>query len=90
MESLDKRFKNTGEIGIESKEGERRRLSSNNVGNRSPSLGVDEYVFSEETVKAMAELGYVLRRIYKRLRSEGYVIEAGAAYKDHGNIHRKN
>ena len=41
MSELDKRYKNTGEVGIESKEGERRRLSSHNVGTRSPSL---EYV----------------------------------------------
>ncbi len=39
MESLYKRQKDTDYLkGLESKEGERGRLYSNNVGNRSPSL----------------------------------------------------
>jgi hypothetical protein len=90
MESLGKRQNDTDQIGIESKEGEQRRLSSNNVGNCSPSLDVNGYIFSAETVSALAELGHVLRRIYKRLSSEGYIIEQGIAYKDHDNVDRKN
>lgn len=90
MEPQDKRRKDTDNIGIESKEGERRRLSCNNVGNRSPSLDVDKYIFSEETVFALADLGHTLRRIYTRLRSEGHIIETGIAYKDYGDANREN
>ncbi len=47
MEEQDGRIKNTDEIRIESKEGEWRRLSCNNVGNHSPSLDY-EYIPSPE------------------------------------------
>ena len=33
-----------------------------------------EYLFSEETINSLAELGEVLQRIYKRMRAEGYDI----------------
>ena len=92
MESLDKRFKNTDEIGIESKEGERRRLSSNNVGNRSPSLGEDQdqYLLSDETISALSNLGEVLRRIHIRLRREGHVIDLAQEIKNHENGNCEN
>lgn len=35
------------------------------------------YIFSEETMQALRELGDVLRDIHKRLLSEGYIIKRG-------------
>lgn len=60
---------------VESNEGERRLLSSNKANTRSPSLDVNNYIFSEETVAALQELGEVLKRIRKRLISEGVNID---------------
>jgi len=36
---------------------------------------------SEETVQSVLELGQVLRQIYRRLVSEGYVIRNGQIFK---------
>lgn len=51
MSEQHKCHENTENIGIESKEGERRRLCCNNVGNRSPSLEY-EYIPSLEKLDA--------------------------------------
>jgi hypothetical protein len=77
MNELDKGSKNIG-ANVETKEGERGPLSSNKANVRSPSLSTDRYIFPEETVTALNELGDVLRRIQRRLRSEGINI-----YEDH-------
>ena len=70
MNELYKGSQNIG-ANVESKEGERGPLYSSKANERSPSLGNNNYIFSEETVGALSELGHVLRRIRRRLRSEG-------------------
>ena len=92
MNELDKRFKDTGKIGIESKEGERRRLSSHSVGTRSPSLGddQDQYLLSDEAISALTNLGEVLRRIHIRLRRDGQVIDMPQEIKKHENGNCEN
>ena len=35
---------------------------------------LEEIVFSQETIQALTELGLVLERIYRRMKSEGYDI----------------
>lgn len=64
-------------------EGQRELLCSNNCLSRCPSLCPEGYVFSQETVDALSELGEVIRGIRKRLMSEGYEIKDGKIYK-HG------
>src|SRR5579872_4816245 len=68
MSKRDKGLNNIG-IYVESKEGERGPLSRNKANVRSPSLANNNYIFSEETVAALSELGHVLRRIRRRLHS---------------------
>ena len=69
MSELDK-GSNIG-IQVESKAGERGPLSSSKANVRSPALDVDQYIFPDEAVTALSELGHVLRRIRRRLQSEG-------------------
>ncbi len=71
--SMTMRHKGTNNIGVyvETKEGERGPLCRNKANVRSPSLASDKYIFSQETVTALSELGEVLRRIRRRLQSEG-------------------
>ncbi len=70
MSEQHKGFNNIGKK-VEFKEGERGPLNCNYTKEHSPSLCNDNYIFSEETVAALSELGYVLRRIRQRMKSEG-------------------
>ncbi len=58
------------------KEGHRRRLCSNNVGTRCPSLGITR-TFSSKEKHAIIELAKIFKRIHVRLIAEGYIIENG-------------
>jgi len=49
-----------------------------------------QYIFSQETVDALNDLGHVLRRIYKRLRTEGITIEKSSFYTQHESVDREN
>ncbi len=55
------------------KEVRRRSLCSNFGSPRRTSLGVDNQLFTEETVDALQELGEILKRIRKRLIAEGKI-----------------
>lgn len=68
-----------GYQNFESREGQRGLLCSNKKPFRCPSL---DYKFSEETMDSFNELGAVLRRIHKRLISEGYIIKDGKIIKN--------
>lgn len=57
-------------------------LEANNW-QRGLSCSSDGYLFSQETVDGLSELGEVIRSIRKRLMSEGYEIKDGKIYK-HG------
>lgn len=35
---------------------------------------LEEIVFTQETIQALTELGLVLERVYRRMKSEGYDI----------------
>ena len=89
MRELDKGSKNIV-LNVESKEGERGPLSSNNANVRSSSLGVEQYLLSEETVSALSNLGEILRRIHIRLCKEGMVVDLEKAIKDHENGNCEN
>jgi hypothetical protein len=52
--------------------------------------GSGQYIFSQETVDALNDLGHVLRRIYKRMRSEGITIEKSSFYTHHESVDREN
>lgn len=41
----------------------------------------NNYIFSEDTIDAIRELGSVLRSIHERLVREGYTIECGKVIK---------
>ena len=56
MRSLHKCQKDTDDKGLESKEGERRRLCSNNVSSRSPSL---EFISNAPFVTEEMQLDYL-------------------------------
>ena len=63
------------------KEGEHERLCCNNAGICSPSLGVEEPKITQETIRAVLELGKVLRRIHDQKISEGYIFRKGKFIK---------
>ena len=105
MSKLYKRQKDTDDIGIESKEGERRRLYSNNVGNRFPSLELttcenskeqenENFILTPQTIDAFTAFALTLKKIHVRLVMEGYVIKDGQIYKpeeiDHNETSNKN
>jgi hypothetical protein len=79
MTSLHKRFNNDNKIVPE--EGQPDLLCSNKESLGCPSLGVEENVLPEETIKAMIRLGGILRDIHNRLISEGYIINNGVIIK---------
>ncbi len=57
MKALDKRQFNTGNHkGLEFKEGERRRLFSNNAGTRSPSLELNTKVVERMLLDELAQI----------------------------------
>lgn len=59
MNKLDRRFNNAGAKCLESKEGERRRLSSNTASTRSPSLEFNpnnEFISEETALDYLAEI----------------------------------
>lgn len=45
-------------------------------------LDAKGYIFSDETIDSLKELGTVLRGIHDRLISEGYLIQGGKIFKD--------
>jgi hypothetical protein len=61
-------------------EGQQGLLCSNNSSSCCPSLG-KEFIFSQETMDSIIELGEVLRPIRKRLFAEGYTIVDGKLKK---------
>ena len=54
---------------------------SNNILHHCSSLSSNKILFSSETIKSLDELGEVLRRIHRRLVSEGYYI-----FSEHGTV----
>jgi hypothetical protein len=62
-------------------EGQRDFLCCNKESLRCPSLGVTETKLSEETIRAVRELGAILRRIHDQRISEGYVFRNGKFIK---------
>lgn len=67
-------------LSFEANEGQRALLSCNKVSSRCPSLGSN--VFSPEAIKNLEALGEVLRKIYRRLKNEGYEIVDGTLSKN--------
>lgn len=57
--------------GLESKEGERRRLCSNNVNTRSPSLGFNSNDSTVSVDMALDHLAEILVEIYLHEQSNG-------------------
>ena len=91
MSELDKCV-HADENSFESKEGEQRRLSSNNVSNCSPSLGVKANniensdasynpILTPETIEIFGAFALTLKKIHIRLTMEGYVINDGKIFK---------
>jgi hypothetical protein len=70
MSELNKGSKNIG-LHVESKEGERGLLFSNKANVRSPSLDVDQDVFSEEKQNLIGVFS-ILLEVDKRLHPEYY------------------
>ena len=66
---------------FEPKEGQRGLLCSNKDLSRCPSLSEKEYIFSQETINSLIELGDVLKPIRRRLFAEGYTIVNGKLVK---------
>lgn len=54
-------------------EGQRESLCRNNGSLRCPSLGSRPYIFSDETIQSLGELGEVFKRIRQRLIAEGKI-----------------
>lgn len=50
---------------------------------RSSSLASDDYIFSEETMQSLRELGAVLQEIHGRLIAEGYILRNGQFIKQY-------
>ncbi len=46
-----------------------------------PPVNRDELIFTKETVESLGELGEILKKIHKRLISEGYTIVDGKIKK---------
>lgn len=68
-----------GTLNLEPKEGQRALLSSNKAPSRCPSFGTDP--LSDDTLRALRELGEILKPIRKRMLSEGYKIVNGRIQK---------
>ena len=66
-----------------SKEEQRSPLPSRKDAIRCSSLDAKNYIFSEETMQSIRELGAVLQAIHNRLYAEGYVLQDGKFIKDH-------
>ena len=82
MELLHKGFDNNKKLVPD--EGQPNLLCSNKELSGCPSLGIGETNIPEETIKAVRELGAVLRRIHNRLVSEGYIFQDGEYIKPDG------
>lgn len=63
------------------KEGHPGLLCSNKESLGCPSLGVEDNILPEESIKAMIRLGEILRDIHNRLISEGCTIRDGVIIK---------
>jgi hypothetical protein len=91
MTAEDKSRLHNEKPSVESKEGERRLLSSNEAIMRSPSLGVDEVadheglnpnaILTPKTIEIFTGFAATLKKIHIRLVMEGYTIKAGKIYK---------
>lgn len=82
MKALNKRQINTGKKGLESKEGERRRLFSDNAGNCSPFLEFNpnsEYVSEDAAVDYLASIlvEIYLHNEYGNKKESGSVLQRG-------------
>ncbi|TWI96824.1 hypothetical protein JN11_03937 [Mucilaginibacter frigoritolerans] len=64
-----------------SNEEQRSLLPSSKEPIRCSSLDSEHYIFSEETMEALRELGAVLQGIHNRLLAEGYVMKDGQLMK---------
>ena len=50
------------------------------IGEINPFMKED-YLFSEETISSLSELGSIFEKIHKRLIKEGYIIKNGKILK---------
>jgi len=66
-----------------SNEEQRSLLPSSKDTIRCSSLDTDNYIFSEETMQGLRELGAVLQNIHNRLIAQGYTIKDGIITKPH-------
>jgi len=64
-----------------SNEEQRSLLPSSKEPIRCSSLDSEQYIFSEETMEGLRELGDVLQGIHNRLLAEGYVMKDGQLIK---------
>lgn len=72
---------NNDAISFEYSEGQRGPLCSNKASlTRCPSLGSSPKL-SQDSLSALEELGYILKPIYLRMKSEGYVVIDGLLVK---------
>ncbi len=69
------------DIKIEPSEGQSGLLCSNKLSYDCPSLGPNNFLFSEETIESLSELGAELKKIHDRLISEGYIFKDGKIFK---------
>jgi len=79
IDSLHKGFNNNEKLVPD--EGQPDLLCSNKELLGCPSLGVGETKLPEETIRAVRELGGILRRIHDQRISEGYVFRNGKFIK---------
>jgi len=66
-----------------SNEEQRSPLPSSKDTIRCSSLVSEDYIFSEETMQGLRELGLVLQSIHNRLISEGYIYRNGVLINPH-------
>ena len=77
---MDKLHKRNEESIFVPEGGQRNPLCSNRGSSRCPLTG-ENYVFSEETISSIIELGEVLKSIRHRMLTEGYTIVNGQIKK---------
>ena len=68
---------------------EQRSPLPSSKGLRCSSLVSADYIFSEETMQSLRELGAVLQSIHTRLISEGYIYSNGVLIAPHEHTNTK-
>lgn len=57
--------------------------------NKDTSPTEKQYIFTQETIDSLMELGEALKKIHLRMLSEGYVFENNQFIRPHDNQNKK-